>query len=83
MTWRVVMLQVVLPFALVAWLARWPLVSWTGFGIQALGSGLMLLALSRIALWGVPPRWVIVLFQALWMVGLILALRRHFGRGPP
>ena len=78
-----VVLQILVPLALVGWLAAWPATSWLGLGLQGLGTGLVLLALWRVALWGVPPRWVIAGFGVIWLLAAACALWRLAGAGAP
>jgi Peptidase family M23 len=51
----VVVLQIVLPLALLTWLAVAPAKGWLAFVAQAAGTGSFLLALALAAMWIVPP----------------------------
>jgi len=62
----VVLVQVLLPLGLLAWLARFPAPSRAGRLAQAAGVGLFLFALARVAMWTVPPWWTPWAFVALW-----------------
>lgn len=57
MTLFILFLQVLLPLALLAWLAFRPLPSRAGALLQAAATGLFLWVLARGAMWTVPPLW--------------------------
>lgn len=69
MTPMTLALQIVLPLVLLAWLWGAPAASWAGLALQTAGTGLILLAMARALLWGVPPRWVAWAALALWALG--------------
>lgn len=73
----VIALQIVLPLALLVWLAFASAASLTGLALQAAGVGLFLLALARIAMWTVPPWWTPYLYGILWL----LIVLRHVAAG--
>lgn len=63
--------QVVLPLALIAWLAFLPAGSLAGRGLQAAGTGAFLFALSRVAQWAVPAWWLPLAYGGLWLVAIL------------
>jgi hypothetical protein len=65
--------QLVVPAALVLWIAFFPGASWLGLCAQVLGTGLAFFAMSQVMLWGLPPRWVLHVFAALWAIGVVWA----------
>lgn len=66
----VILLQIVLPLVLLAWLSIKPLQSVIGYGLQALSTGVGLLAIALTSLWSLPPWWVPILYGILWLVAL-------------
>jgi hypothetical protein len=75
--------QLALPAALVLWIAFFPGSSWFGFCAQVLGAGLAFFAMSRVMLWGVPPRWVLHVFFALWAIGVVWTFTTALRAGLP
>lgn len=51
------LLQLMLPLALIAWLGWRPLPSWAGIGMQIVSIALYVLALAIIGLWTILPWW--------------------------
>jgi len=66
-------IQLGLPAALVLWIALFPGSSWLGLCAQVLGAGFAFFAMSRVMLWGLPPRWMLHVFAALWALGVVWA----------
>lgn len=64
-------LQILLPLALIGWLAFSPLRSRMGFLLQALATGLALVALLLSAIWMVPPWWTPFVYLALWLLAVL------------
>ena len=58
MTAWVVLLQVVLPVALLVWLARSPASGRAVYALHAGATAIILLALSLVAMWAMPPWWL-------------------------
>lgn len=75
-------IQIVLPVALIAWLAFAPVGSRIGFSIQAIATGLVLLALLLIAVWMIPPWWAPYLYLAIWLGVLIWQAPARLRRQP-
>lgn len=69
-------LQLVLPLALLAWLAAWPLRSVAGLIVQSLAAGLTILAVSLGGLWLIPPWWTPYLLGLLWVCAAALGVLR-------
>ncbi len=80
----VLALQVVLPLALLLWIALLPLSSGLGFAFQAAGIAAFLFALARVAQWALPVWWLPWVYAGLWLiiVGTHL-LRAHLTGLPP
>lgn len=72
----VLMVQVALPLALLAWLAVLPSGSVAGTVLQALGTGALLFALARAAQWAVPVWWLPWVYGGLWLVAVMAVLFR-------
>ena len=66
-----VSMHILMPAALLAWFALAPARSRVGFVVQAMATGLLLLALLRIAVWLIPPWWTPWLYLAVWLGILI------------
>lgn len=77
MTALVLTLQVVLPLALIAWLAVLPAGSLAGFVLQAAGAGAFLFALALVAQWAVPVWWLPWAYGGLWLVALLACVLRR------
>lgn len=71
MTATVLAIQVLLPLALLLWLALLPAGSLSGFALQAVGTGVFLFALARVAQWAVPVWWLPWVFGGLWLVAVL------------
>ena len=67
-------LQIVLPLALVAWLAFAPSGNRIGLIAQITGIGLALLAMTLAMVWLIPPWWTPYVYIGLWSVAAIRAL---------
>jgi murein DD-endopeptidase MepM/ murein hydrolase activator NlpD len=72
-----IILQLVLPLALVGWLAIWPARSWLGLAIQMLALGALLAALHLAGLWLMPPWWTIWVYWLLFAGSLLISLRKQ------
>lgn len=72
-----ILLQIVLPVGLLAWLALLPAPSILGYLLQAIGVGLFLFAISLIGVWMVPPWWVPWIYGVLWVLTVALHLSRQ------
>jgi hypothetical protein len=70
-------LQLLLPLALLAWLAFAPAGSLLAWVLQALGVGTFLVALGLVGLWTLPPWWTPWLYGALWCAAVIATLLRR------
>lgn len=81
-----ILVQLLVPAALLLWLGLRPGASRLGFGTQVLGTGLVLFALARVGLWALPPWWTPWILGGIWAVlvarGLVLRARSS-GESPP
>ncbi|MEQ8954806.1 MAG: M23 family metallopeptidase [Gammaproteobacteria bacterium] len=57
MSWIVMLTQVVLPLALLAWLALMPAKGWWPWGLQLISVAAILMGAGFAALWTMPPFW--------------------------
>lgn len=57
MSWIVMLTQVVLPLALLAWLALMPAKGWWPWGLQLISVAAILMGIGFAALWTMPPFW--------------------------
>lgn len=64
----VIAFQIGLPIVLLIWLQVWPTSDLLGHVIQAVSTGLALLAVALTAIWGVPPWWVPIFYGAILLV---------------
>lgn len=58
MSWMVILTQILLPLALLAWMAFYPAAGWLAWGLQLVSVALALLGIGLVSLWAVPPFWV-------------------------
>lgn len=72
-----VLAQVVLPLALIGWLAIAPPPSLIGISVQALATAIGLFALSRMGLWLFPPWWTPYVYGLLFVLALVVGLRQY------
>lgn len=80
MPWMVMLTQVLLPLALLAWVALYPAAGWLAWGLQLVSVTLALLGIGLAALWTVPPFWVPYTYGLL----LLLITTTHlFRKGLP
>jgi len=79
----VLIVQVAAPLFLLAWLALWPARSLLGFGLQAAGTGAVLLALALVAQWAVAGWWVPRVYGGLWALLALAAAVRLWRRRIP
>lgn len=76
----VLLLQMVLPIGLILWLAFAPAKNVIGYLVQAIGTGLLLLALNIVALWTLLPWWLPSAYGLLWLMAIVVNIWR---RGSP
>jgi hypothetical protein len=67
-------LQIILPLALIAWLAFGPVGGRFGFALQALGTALVLVMLLLVAVWMIPPWWTPYVYLALFVLAFVSRL---------
>ncbi|MGB1949730.1 MAG: M23 family metallopeptidase [Marinobacter sp.] len=58
MSWMVMLTQILLPLALLAWVAFYPASGWLAWGLQLISVAAVLLGIGLAFLWAVPPFWV-------------------------
>ena len=75
MHWLLFLLEVLVPLALLGGLALAPAPRNWAFGVQALGTGLLLLALALVAPWLLVPWWAPAGYGGVWLVLLLVAGR--------
>lgn len=79
----VLLTQVAVPLALLAWFFLLPAGSLAGLVLQAAGTGAVLFALGRIAQWAVPVWWLPWVYAALWLAVLLAVCLRRGADGLP
>lgn len=83
MTFVILVVQVAVPLALIAWLFFLPAGSIVGFALQVAGAGAFLLALAQVAQWAVPVWWLPWVYGGLWLTALVAwVLRKGFAELP-
>jgi hypothetical protein len=70
-------LQIGLPLALIAWLAIAPPRNLLGVSLQAFVTAITLLAIARMGVWVFPPWWTPYLYGLLFVLSLVIGVRRH------
>jgi Peptidase family M23 len=68
--------QLLLPLALIAWLAFAPPRNSLGFTLQALVTAIVLFAIARMGVWVFPPWWTPYLYGIIFVFALAIGLRR-------
>jgi hypothetical protein len=77
-----ILAQLVLPLAAIAWLAIAPLRNVLGFWLQALITATLLFAIARAGIWMFPPWWMPYAYSLLFVAALIVGLKRPRHRLP-
>jgi hypothetical protein len=72
-----ILVQLVLPLGAIAGLAIAPLRNLLGFWLQALTTAIFLFALARAGIWMFPPWWMPYAYSLLFILALIVGLKRH------
>jgi Peptidase family M23 len=70
-------LQIGLPLALIAWLAISPPRNLLGVSLQAFVTAITLLAIARMGIWVFPPWWTPYLYGLLFVLSLVIGVRRR------
>lgn len=70
-------LQIGLPLALIAWLAIAPPRNFLGVLLQAFVTAITLLAIARMGVWVFPPWWTPYLYGLLFVLSLLIGVRRR------
>ena len=82
MSWMVILTQVFLPLALLAWIALYPAAGWVAWGLQIVSVTSILLGIGLAALWAVPPFWVPYAYGFLLLLIVAIRLLRKGIPGP-
>ncbi|MEQ9561416.1 MAG: M23 family metallopeptidase [Woeseiaceae bacterium] len=72
-----ILLQVVLPIGLIVWLACAPAKNFIGYIVQAVATGLTVLALALVALWMLLPWWLPFAYALLCLLAIAYRAWRH------
>ncbi|MCU0571003.1 MAG: M23 family metallopeptidase [Oculatellaceae cyanobacterium Prado106] len=72
-----ILVQLVLPLGAIAGLAIVPLRNLLGFWLQALMTAIFLFALARAGIWMFPPWWMPYAYSLLFILALIIGLKRY------
>ena len=72
-----ILLQVVLPIGLIVWLACAPAKNFIGYIVQAVATGLTVLALALVALWMLLPWWLPFAYALLCLLAIAFRAWRH------
>tara|TARA_R100001039_G_C1851890_1_gene112583 strand:+ start:459 stop:1424 length:966 start_codon:yes stop_codon:yes gene_type:complete len=78
----VILTQVLLPMALLAWLAFFPAAGWLAWALQLLSVTAALLGIGLASLWVVPPFWVPYGYYLILLVIVATQLLRKGTPGP-
>ncbi len=70
-------LQIGLPLVLIAWLAIAPPRNVLGVSLQAFVTAITLLAVARMGVWIFPPWWTPYLYGLLFVLALVIGVRRR------
>ncbi len=68
--------QILVPLVLITWLAIAPLHNLLGVSLQALVTAIALLAIARMGMWIFPPWWTPYLYGLLFVLSLVIGVRR-------
>lgn len=68
--------QLLIPLALIAWIALAPPVSRVGFWLQAAGTAFALVALQRAGSWLFPPWWMPFVYGLLLVIAIVMGRKR-------
>jgi Peptidase family M23 len=72
-----ILLQLVVPLALIAWIAIAPLRNLLGFSLQAFVTAIALFAIARMGVWVFPPWWTLYLHGLLFVLAVVIGRRQH------
>lgn len=77
MSWTVMLTQLLLPLALLAWLAFYPAGGWLAWGLQLISVAAILLGIALAALWTMPPFWMPYAYGVVFVIITLSQLVRH------
>jgi hypothetical protein len=72
-----ILVQLVLPLGAIAWFAIAPQRNVLGFWLQALITAILLFAIARAGVWMFPPWWMSYVYSLLFILALIVGLKRY------
>lgn len=72
-----ILAQILLPLVLIAWIAIAPPRNLMGVSLQAFVTAITLFAIARMGVWVFPPWWTPYLYGLLFVLALMIGLRRH------
>lgn len=78
-----ILTQLVLPLAAIAGVAIAPLQNLLGFSLQALVTAILLFTIARVGIWMFPPWWMPYVYSLLFLLSLMVGLKRHQTRRLP
>ena len=79
MTGLIIAVQILIPLALLLWLALRPAPRRPVYAVQAAGVGAFILALALVSQWAVPVWWLPRVYGGLWLVAVVTVVA---GRRP-
>ena len=82
MSWLIILTQVFLPLAMLAWMAFYPAAGWLAWAVQLISVAAVLLGIGLAALWAVPPFWVPYAYGFLLLLIVATHLLRKGIPGP-
>lgn len=68
MSWMVMFTQVLLPLALLVWIAFYPAAGWLAWELQIISVAAVLLGIGLAALWTMPPYWMPYVYGLAFLV---------------
>jgi hypothetical protein len=72
-----ILVQLVLPLVAILWFAIAPQQNLLGFWLQALTTAILLFAIARAGIWIFPPWWMPYAYSLLFVLILLVGLKRH------
>lgn len=82
MFWTVMLTQLLLPLALLSWVAFYPAAGWLAWGLQLISVAAILLGIALAALWTMPPFWTPYAYGLVFVVITVSQLVWREGPGP-
>lgn len=82
MSWMVMLTQILLPVALLGWIAFYPAAGWLAWGLQVISVTAVLLGIGLAALWTMPPYWTPLVHGLVFVVIIVTHFVRRVHPGP-